>query len=356
MGGSTAGAPRERLVVALRSADETLAAAVGDLVGWLDGELLVRPPGSAPVPAHVHLDDVGSVQAAVAGRARPPSWGSTAIAVARADAAPARPDPQVPESDLLRGVPDRPWLIPHETGELADAITARAAASTTTTIGVVGVRGGVGASVTAALLARVVAPGGRGVALLDVSGGLDVTLGIEDEPGPRWADLTAEAGPFPAATLVANLPRWGQVHVLAADARGVPGPAALTGVLPAVRRMCRAVVLDLPRSAPLDVVAHCDSVVAVTGTDAASAAGLAALLRRWEPAGVEVRLAVRRSTGAAVADAEELARWCGRPLLGELPRLAALSGDLARGLGPAARPRSGLVRAVGALASSAGLT
>ncbi|TGO06564.1 Septum site-determining protein MinD [Serinibacter arcticus] len=339
-------------MVALRSDDPVLAAAVGEVVEWLDGDLVLCPSGAAPVPAHVHLDD--GAAARTAGVATP-SWGSGVVAVARevhggGATVSGRSDPSAPPGSL-----ERPFHLPAEAGELADAISARAVSIASTTIGVVGVGGGAGASVTAALLARAVSEGGRSTGLVDLSGGLDVMLGIEDEPGPRWADLTAEAGPFPADTLVAHLPRWAGVHVLACDVRGAPTRAAVSGVLASTRRACRVVVVDLPRTAGPDLLRQCDVVVVVAGTDAVAAAGLTALARRLAPLGLRTGLAARRSPGAAIADPAELARWCGLPLLAALPRSPTLRGDLARGLGPGERRRSGLTRAVRALADELGL-
>ncbi len=353
-GAARSGSPG-RLVVALRSDDPELAAAVGEVVEWLDGDLVVCPAGAAPVPAHVHLDDCAG---AVAPPGVAPSWGSRVIAVARGGPSAADPTTDLadaPSTAPPRGSRERPFRLPAEAGQLADAVTARAASIASSTIGVVGVGGGAGASVTAALLARAVTAGGRSTGLVDLCGGLDVMLGIEDHPGPRWADLTAEAGPFPADTLVAHLPRWAGVHVLASDARGTPASAAVSGVLASARRACRVVVVDLPRTAAPTLLRQCDVVVVVSGTDAVGAAGLAALVRRLAPLGLRTVLAARRSPGAAIADPAELARWCGLPLLTTLPRSPTLRGDVARGLGPGERRRSGLTRAVRALADDLGL-
>ncbi|MGZ4743893.1 MAG: P-loop NTPase [Oryzihumus sp.] len=64
-------------------------------------------------------------------------------------------------------------------------------------IGVVGGSGGVGATVLAAALATRAAATGRTVACVDgdvLGGGLDVTFGLEQEPGLRWPDLAAALG------------------------------------------------------------------------------------------------------------------------------------------------------------------
>lgn len=339
--GRESSASAGRLTIALRSADPGVIASVREVVSWLEGELLVCLPGAAPVPAHAHVDAWGERQQG------DPSWGSAAILV-EAVVDDGRP-PTLPPSGRTS------LRLPEQEGELADALSMRAAAAASVTVGVVGVKGGVGASVTAALLARSASEVGRSTGLVDLCGGLDVALGVEDVPGPRWADLTAEAGPFPASTLIANLPRWARVSVLAADARGTPAGGDLGAVLASVGRACRVVVLDLPRTVGVEVARRCDVLIAVAGTDAASAAGLAAFAQRMAAGGVSVSLVVRREGGASVAEPEELARWCDLTLLGRLPHSPTLRGDLARGLGPGDRSRAALTRAVRGLAREVGV-
>ncbi len=118
-----------------------------------------------------------------------------------------------------------------------------------TVVGVVGARGGVGASTVAAALAlRVHRHGwhaerrrprrrgtGRAGATADVprvvlvdldpaGGGLDVHLGIEDVPGVRWPDLAGARGDVSGPELTDLLPDWAGVTVLSGD-RWRPGPA-----------------------------------------------------------------------------------------------------------------------------------
>ena len=69
-------------------------------------------------------------------------------------------------------------------------------------LGVVGARGGVGASTLAAALA---ARGARRTAsvLVDLDAaapGLDLLVGLEDDPGVRWPDLAGAAGAIDGAT------------------------------------------------------------------------------------------------------------------------------------------------------------
>src|SRR6266536_165036 len=115
-------------------------------------------------------------------------------------------------------------------------------------IGVVGGRGGAGASTFACVLAAMSALGGRAV-LVDLdaaAGGIDVLLGIEATSGARWSGLRLDGGRLDPDMLVAGLPQWGSVAVLSADV--APAPGAVGQVLDVAAR-AGAVVVELGRSA-----------------------------------------------------------------------------------------------------------
>src|SRR5690554_4111912 len=103
------------------------------------------------------------------------------------------------------------------------------------TVAVLGSRGGAGASSFAAALARaahgqeVKARKSRGrrrrnVVLADLAtgAGLDVLLGLEHEPGPRWSELALDAG-----VDLGTLPEWAGVRVVSRDRRPDDLPAAV---------------------------------------------------------------------------------------------------------------------------------
>ena len=96
-------------------------------------------------------------------------------------------------------------------------------------IGVLAGCGGAGASVFAAVLAGQAAQRDRHSFLIDcdpAAGGLDVLLGCEQLPGPRWSQVRLAGGALDPAVLVDSLPRWRQVSFLSADAGQPPDPAA----------------------------------------------------------------------------------------------------------------------------------
>ena len=119
-------------------------------------------------------------------------------------------------------------------------------------IGVVGGSGGVGASALTAAIAVRGAQAGLRTVCLDgdrLGGGLDVTLGIEQERGVRWPDLAGARGRIDGPELLRALPAVDGVAVLSFDrARDVrPAAEILREVLIALSRATDLVVVDLPR-------------------------------------------------------------------------------------------------------------
>ena len=80
------------------------------------------------------------------------------------------------------------------------------------------VSGGIGLSTLSAMVARQVASRGPSCALVDAdfrAGGLDVLLGLENEPGLRFGDIEAPIGRIEGEALERGLPHWDGVSVLA---------------------------------------------------------------------------------------------------------------------------------------------
>lgn len=180
-------------------------------------------------------------------------------------------------------------------------------------VGVLGGSGGVGASSFAAVLAAAAGPS----VLIDLDvcgGGIDVPLGIEQVAGARWSGLHVAGGRLDSRELLAGLPRWGSVAVLAADVAALD-PDAVRQVL-AAARAAPLVVLDLPRAPMAERAAalqYCDLIVLVARADVGglvAAHATAAALPE-----VPIGVVIRRGEVAA-ADASAL---IGQRLLGELP-------------------------------------
>ncbi len=224
-------------------------------------------------------------------------------------------------------------------------------------VGVVGARGGAGATTVAAVVARGLAERCRSVTLVDLapwSGGLDVTLGIEQEPGLRWSDLQDARGRVDGAQVRARLPRWGPVAVVTAGRSGPAGvpAAAVPDVLAALVGVDDALVLDLPRGVgAVDLVEcapSCTEVLIVTPLDVLAVAGAVVLREVLGLAGAAVALVTRgpapgRLDPAAVAAALDL------DLAAHVSRDRGLAVAIEQGLGPgAAGPLGGLGRSLAA--------
>ena len=318
--------------VALRSDVAALISAVREVTSWLDLELIVCFPGEPPPPADVHVDSPDEVQAGDA------DWG--------------RGDRCLQVS--LQAGGGRTLMLPDQGSEFADALTRRLRVAGGCVIGVLGAVGGVGASVTAALLARSLARQEEECVVVDLvgSGGLEVLLACEDEPGPRWADLLSDRGPFPPQILLGSLPQWHDVTVLSSDARGMPEASDVNDLLRSLAGHAPVMVLDLPRFGWEAVVEYCTQVIVVSTCDAQAVAGLAVLTRALRTTGMSTSLLVRRTGGSALASASELASWCGLPLFGILPNERTMKSDLNRGLTPGDRSRGALARQAQVLAAA----
>ncbi len=112
-------------------------------------------------------------------------------------------------------------------------------------VGVLGASGGLGTSTAAAHLAWRAAR--RRTVLVDASpagGALDVHVGIDHLPGPRWSAFARLRGAADGAAVLAALPRTERYAVLAGDA-GPPPPAVLGSVVRGLVADGDLVVLDL---------------------------------------------------------------------------------------------------------------
>lgn len=121
-------------------------------------------------------------------------------------------------------------------------------------VGVVGGRGGAGASVLAATIGLVAAKNGDAL-LIDcdpLGCGLDLLLGAELSNGLRWPGILVAGGRISMPTLAGALPehryRGGRLPFVSCDRDGNgPTAKAIASVVEAGRRAGNVVVCDLPR-------------------------------------------------------------------------------------------------------------
>ena len=220
-------------------------------------------------------------------------------------------------------------------------------------IGVVGGSGGVGASVLTAAIAVRAAQAGLRAACLDgdrLGGGLDVTLGIEQERGVRWPDLAGARGRIDGPELLRRLPSVDGVRVLSFDrARDVLLTAEIAGeVLHALSEAVDVVVVDLPRPDHEIFAAlapSLDALVLLAGSGIRDLAGASAiaehLIRACADACPEVWLCLR-TAGKGSHFADTVAGALDLPLLVVVREEPSLAADVLHGIPPGSSAKGAL--------------
>ncbi|WP_129841572.1 septum site-determining protein Ssd [Streptomyces sp. RFCAC02] len=239
---------------------------------------------------------------------------------------------------------DEPWLAER----IAEAVEPGAPAPA---VGVIGGRGGAGASTLACALAVTAAATGLRTTLIDcdpLGGGLDVVLGSEGAAGPRWPALLSARGRLPGRVLDESLPRAHGVRLLSWD-RSDAAPLsadAMRSVLAAARRGGGLVVLDLPRTA--DEAAHAaltqlDLGLLVVPGDLRALAAARRVIATTGSRVRDLRIVARPGAGHGLTG-EELSRLLDLPLAGELPDEPGLAAAAERGDPPGRHTRGVLAR------------
>jgi secretion/DNA translocation related CpaE-like protein len=243
-------------------------------------------------------------------------------------------------------LPDDERILVELLTDVVDASTSSVGAASV--IGVFGGCGGAGAS-TVAAAAAVTAAASVPTALIDMDptgGGLDVLLGLEQQPGSRWPELAGTRGRLGAATLRDALVRSGSLSLLSwgRDAGGGPSVEAVGAVLDAAVRGHRVVVIDLPRCLhpPGALAASAvDLLVLVVPSTVRAAAAAAAALAAL-PGGVGPARLIVRDPGGGRLTAAEIGDALGLPVLATLRSEQSVVAAASRGDPPLRRRHGSL--------------
>lgn len=204
-------------------------------------------------------------------------------------------------------------------------------------IGVLGGCGGAGATSLAAVIAA------RGAAeevwpvLIDLDplgGGIDVALGEETAPGPRWSGLHATGGRLDPEQLAEGLPRWGEVPFLACDGAEPPDDEAVRSVLTAASAI-GPVVVDLGRfrsGARIAALGSADAVVLLVPADVRSIAASSRVRAAAERDLGGTWLLTVRTHDRSVVGPDWAAELLGLPLAGVLGPDPGLQAGRDRGI------------------------
>lgn len=251
------------------------------------------------------------------------------------------------------------FVLPRDGVALGVALRERHPADRARVVGVLGARGGLGASTLAAVVACTAREAGWDTALVDLDplpGACAEALDLDDAAGLRWADLTLRAAPLVGARLAAGLPRWREVRVLCGDERGGPAPGVADAALSALRGAVDVLVVDLPRSAWAGSGAAdaCEDLVILAGAEEASLGLLRAPGAADAPPGQRRWLAVRRGARHRFPP-DQVAYAAGLPLLGVVGDERGLADAIALGDGPWLGPRGPLRRVAARTVAALGL-
>lgn len=228
-------------------------------------------------------------------------------------------------------LPDDDGRLVRALVEAADSVSEPGRAGAV--VAVIAGRGGAGASLLAAALAL----SAESALLVDAdpwSGGIDLLLGSERQPGLRWPDLTLEAGRLSYSAISEALPNHRGVSVLSGGrVQCEPGASALTAVLDAGRRGGVTVVCDLPRrstDATHAAMDAADLVVVVTSSDVRSCAATSTAAQALSAINPNVGLVVRGPAPGGLR-ANDIAEIVGLPLLAAMRPQPRLADELERG-------------------------
>ena len=314
--------------------------------------------------AHVETEVASSLPAATS------RWNHAPVVVVGADAGPQLVLGNLPRRPdvLLVGNDKTParWMLATELGAtqvvdlpggevwLAERLADGAAPHSTRApiIGVLGARGGVGAtSLVGGLVCTARRAGIDACAVdLDPAGtGLDLALGGPVESGLTWAELDRTRGRVPPAPLLAGLARVNGVPLLTWGSISRPplAPGALGAVLDSLRLATGLVVLDLPRSQLdqcLEGISRADQLLLVVPRNVGGARTAARMLATPPLAGAPVRLVVRSHRPAGL-DAVEVGELLGMPVAASIAPDPAVVRNAELGVVPVPRRRSAMGRA-----------
>ncbi|MFF2729259.1 septum site-determining protein Ssd [Streptomyces sp. NPDC058008] len=246
---------------------------------------------------------------------------------------------------VLRLPDSEGWLV----DQIANAVEG--VGRSALTVGVMGGRGGSGASTLACALAVTAARSGRRTLLIDgdpLGGGIDVLLGGETCEGMRWPDFARSKGRLGGGALEESLPALHGLRVLSwgRDDQVVVPPQAMRSVLAAARRLGGVVVVDLPRRVDESVVealAQLDVGLLVVPGELRAVAAAQRVASAARMVLDDLRV-VARGPYAAGLDEQWVAQSLGLPLMGDLPAEAGLPSARDSGEPPGGNARGALAR------------
>lgn len=213
-------------------------------------------------------------------------------------------------------------------------------------VAVCGASGGVGVSSLVAGLTQVAARAGTRAAAVELashSGGLDLLMGVEHQPGWRWPDLASASGHV--GELTGKIPRAGEVDLVSVGRTpSEVSPAAMTAVTEALSRSHDLVVLDAGRCGELRLPPGLVTrTLLVVGGDVRSVVAARSRVAASSVDADAVEVVVRTGRDRRLAPGE-VGRALALPVLGTIREDRSVPQALEAGDQPARRARTGFGR------------
>jgi secretion/DNA translocation related CpaE-like protein len=232
--------------------------------------------------------------------------------------------PQMWRSALALGAEDG-FVLPEDEHAVVSALSRirTPTGPSGVAIAIIAGHGGAGASTLAAALGLVATEQGAGgllVDLDDLGGGQDLLLGIEDQPGLRWQELTLESGQVAADSLHAALPHTRGGLAVLTSRRGFAQrlrPEAALAAVDASRGHGDVVVVDLSRrddELTSAMVEAADLVVVVCAATIRSCAATRELAQRMSVRSGRLEVVVRGPAPGGLRP-RQVAEVVGLPML-----------------------------------------
>ena len=217
--------------------------------------------------------------------------------------------------------------------------------------------GGAGASLTSCGLAFHARHIFQEVALVDLdenSASLDITFGLENQPGMRWQDFSDLSGSINGNDILRSLPNRESVGLLT---HGKITSAATTTsknlILGKLNEVCDLVVIDFPRTNDnqfsIEAIANCDLVLVVTTATVRGCASAKRCIATLAGHAKNIELVVRSVPGSNL-DPMQIAELLNTPLATIVNTDVRIVEQIEQGFGVSGINLGGFTRNLNALA------
>lgn len=223
-------------------------------------------------------------------------------------------------------------------------------------VGLVPASGGAGASLISCGLAFHARQIFHDVALVDLdenSASLDITFGLENQPGMRWQDFSNLSGSINGNDILRSLPNRDNVGLLTHGKLTDSTTTPKNLVLEKLNESCDLVVIDFPRLSDkhfsIDALTNCDLVLVVTTATVRGCASAKRSIAGLAGYAKNIELVVRNVPGSNL-DPMQIAELLNTPLAAIVNTDVRIAEQIEQGFGVSGINLGGFTRNLNSLA------